>query len=449
MAQQGRPGLISQRVPTAKRGTPEDPLAGPPLVIGLDTLQRDPKAFAKAMALLRGPGYPLPRGLLTGNDTRDAQAFMRHVADNLLFIHDSLPAAIRDRSKLWYVGANRITRERAAQYGLSEEAVAGVYAALSPQKDWFMNVSLGDRVMNIHHEQTKPGSNRMPLGAEKDMRDPNNPQGGMISMQDTLNRLFTDIDEHGIDQFAHDKAMIAGRALADIEDPYLKAMWIRTYDEHYNVGPARGHYVVTPEGDFAGLKMNKDGKTISGTAWGSLKQIENAVRALESRGDRAVISNAMGDRHKVRNFYNNIYDPWSPHGDVTVDTHAVGAGMLLPVAGGDISVMHNLKTSPQSGGWGALGTVGAPGSALYGFRGTYGLYADAYRMAASERRLLPREMQSITWEGIRGLFPGEEKDAQLKAAAAALWQSGMSIDEIRARIVALGGGFRNPDWHGR
>jgi hypothetical protein len=34
----------------------------------------------------------------------------------------------------------------------------------------------------------------------------------------------------------------------------------------------------------------------------------------------------MGERHKVRNFYNNIYDPNSPYGDVTIDTHAVAAG---------------------------------------------------------------------------------------------------------------------------
>src|SRR5262252_11009833 len=134
--------------------------------------------------------------------------------------------------------------------------------------------------------------------------------------------------------------------------------------------------------------------------------------------------------------YNNIYDPWSPHGDVTIDTHAIGAGLLLPVGGGDVPVMHSLHTNP-TGGWGQVGTRGAPGSAPHGLKGTYGLYADAYRQAAAERGILPREMQSITWEAIRGLFPGDEKDAMLKQAAAQLWMSGLPPQQIRAKIIEL------------
>ena len=43
----------------------------------------------------------------------------------------------------------------------------------------------------------------------------------------------------------------------------------------------------------------------------------DAVKALESGGNREVISEAMGKQHKVRSFYNNILDPHSPNGDVT------------------------------------------------------------------------------------------------------------------------------------
>ena len=60
-------------------------------------------------------------------------------------------------------------------------------------------------------------------------------------------------------------------------------------------------------------------------AWNSNVMIKNAIIALESNGDKAIISGALGDAHKVRSFYNNIVDPNSKNGDVTIDTHAVGA----------------------------------------------------------------------------------------------------------------------------
>ena len=77
------------------------------------------------------------------------EAFIEHAKDNLLYIFDSIPQATRDRSKLWYVGARRIADDFGDQFGVDEASAAGVLAALSPQKDWYMNVSLGRRVMDI------------------------------------------------------------------------------------------------------------------------------------------------------------------------------------------------------------------------------------------------------------------------------------------------------------
>ncbi len=34
---------------------------------------------------------------------------------------------------------------------------------------------------------------------------------------------------------------------------------------------------------------------------------QNAVASLESKGDIEVISQALGERHKVRSFFNNIW----------------------------------------------------------------------------------------------------------------------------------------------
>ena len=54
---------------------------------------------------------------------------------------------LRERAKLWYVGANRIATELADKHGVTDEQAAGVLAVLSPQMDWYKNVALAERVM--------------------------------------------------------------------------------------------------------------------------------------------------------------------------------------------------------------------------------------------------------------------------------------------------------------
>jgi hypothetical protein len=97
----------------------------------------------------------------------------------------------------------------------------------------------------------------------------------------------------------------------------------------------------------------------------------------------------------VRSFYNNIIAPDDPNEDVTIDTHAVGAAWMEPTTGGTASVMHDLKTAPQDESKKPEGWVAAHGSAINGIQGTYPLYADAYRLAARELGMKPREVQSV------------------------------------------------------
>ena len=54
---------------------------------------------------------------------------------------------------------------------------------------------------------------------------------------------------------------------------------------------------------------------------------------MESKGNLAIISDALGEKHKVRSFYNNIVAPQAPNGDVTVDTHAGRLALLRPLSG--------------------------------------------------------------------------------------------------------------------
>jgi hypothetical protein len=188
--------------------------------------------------------------------------------------------------------------------------------------------------------------------------------------------------------------------------------------------------------------MNADGKTPTKTGWGSLNEIGKAVMIFEDPS-KASISNNLGTMHKVRNFYNNIYAPNDPSGAVTIDTHAVAAGLLRPLSGNSREVAHNFGSNMK-------GEVGPANSSITGVQGTYGLYAEAYRRAAQERGVLPREMQSITWEAVRGLFPDTFKTATNADKIDGIWlqyrKGKLSQDEARNEVFNAAGGINAPEW---
>jgi hypothetical protein len=344
------------------------------------------------------------------------QGLIAHWKSNLLALHDAVPEEIRPYSQLWYDGANSRASQKALQYGRPVENTSGVYAALSPQKDWFENVSLGDRVMDImHNQQDTPFTPEMWKWAKTYAKgDP-----------DTLAtyKMFNN----------------TGRTLGQINDPENQALWLRAYDEAHN---PRDFNIVNPDGTFGPTKMNTDGVTNSRVAWGSMKMIEKAISSFNAP-DMPTISQAMGDRHKVRNFYNNIVAPNSQHGDVTIDTHAIAAANLRPMAGEDKDV--------------DIGLGGSGGkNAATGSKGLYGAYAEAYRQAAAERGIQPRQMQSITWEALRGLWnPSEKADPGINAAVQNTWnlyQMGQIDLPTAQRMIMTdpetgASRIRPPEWH--
>jgi hypothetical protein len=403
------PNTVSTRLPTAVKAT-EDPLANN-LSIDFQAIKSDPEAFKYNMGLVQQ--YP-NFASKARNPEKRAEDFIDEVKNNLLYLYDKVPEPTRERSKLWYDGARNITTKWSEQYQIPDQAVSGVLAVLSPQKDWFMNVSLGQRVLDIMGtKQTTKWDNTMSEMAKVIWSKP---------------------------QYAPMVDAIKGKALDEITDPGLKAMWLRTYDQAYN---PREHQIVTPEGDFAGLRMNADGKTPTKTGWGSLNEIGKAIVILEDPS-KASISNNLGAMHKVRNFYNNIYAPNDPSGAVTIDTHAVAAGLLRPLSGNSREVLHNF-------GSGITGEGGPKNSSITGVQGTYGLYAEAYRRAAQERGVLPREMQSITWEAVRGLFPDTFKSqAKNVDQVDGIWlkyrKGQLSLDEARNEVFNAAGGINPPEW---
>jgi len=415
---EANPNRISTRLPTAKAAT-EDPIAQP-LQIGFEELKADPKVFDHNVGIVKNyPNMTEAEAALPADQA--SEAFIEHAKNNLLWIFDKVPGETRDRSKLWYDGARAITDKWSQKYDLPDSSIAGVLAALSPQKDWYMNVSLGERVLDI-----------------------------MSNQQDTV---FTkEMLKTGLEKFKKPKDQaiikaISNKKLSELELPAEKAIWLRLHDETY---ADRSHQIVSPEGDFIGTALTAGGKP-KGTGWGSISEISKAVSAFESGGDKTILTPLMGTKHKVRSFYNNILDPNGPNGDVTIDTHAVAAALLRPLSGQATEVHHNFGSSPEKVKQGADWFGATKNSAKTGVQGNYGLYAEAYRRAAAERGVLPREMQSITWEAVRGLFTDKFKgQAKNVEDINNIWykyrKGEVTLDEARNAVEQRAGRINPPTW---
>jgi hypothetical protein len=188
--------------------------------------------------------------------------------------------------------------------------------------------------------------------------------------------------------------------------------------------------------------------------WGSFSEIGKAMAALQN-ADLPTVSRLMGGAHKVRNFYNNIIAPGHGH-DVTIDTHAIAAALLRPLGAGAMEVAHGLGTNPKQpkGDPDAPRLPQAGDSATLGNKGMYGLYAEAYRRAAKDLGIMPRELQSVTWEGVRGLFsPEQKRNKTFVGEVADMWRNkgahrGKTPDERREAIVSHAGGLKPPSWAG-
>ena len=405
------PMRISPRKPTGAKAT-EDALAED-LQIDAESLLNSPNLGQKVVNIV-DQYVGLQRSKLDrGNQTPD-QRFIDHVKSNLLHLYNAVSPEYRERAKQWYVGANKLSSEAATRFNLTLPQVSGVMAALSPQKDWYINYDLGVRTIDVFiNAQDQVFSPAM----AKAMRQMIKAQESVAQRKLLRKRLEA----------------VNGKKLSELTDGIEQAIFVRFYDQANN--PERGHRVISPEGDLLDFQRKKDG-TKSGIAWNGFRDIAKAISIIQD-GSRENISEQLGDMHKVRSFYNNILNPMSDRGDVTIDTHAVAAGMMKPLSGKALEVGHNFNTAGKS--------------AITGAKGTYGLYADAYRQAAAEVGVLPREMQSITWEAIRGLFSPQFKGQQSNVDAIEnIWkrydEGTISIEQAREEIFDVAGNIDNAAW---
>jgi hypothetical protein len=333
-----------------------------------------------------------------------ADKMVQQMTDNLKFLYQF---ADHD-TQVWYDGARALVDDRAKLYGFNDASVAGVYAALSPTKDWDQNVHIADATMRVYKEK-------------QDFKWDD-------EMSEKSKTLWSKANQPIV------KA-VAGKKLSECADAEEKALWIRTYCE---TKESRSYREVLPNGALGGVVYNADGRTPTPAVWQSLPSAKNAVMALEANGDREKISEAMGTAHKVRSFYNNILDPHSANEDVTIDTHAVGAALLRQLTSSDAAVMHDFGNAPlqkdKPEGWEAIGK-----SKKTGLSGSYPVYADAYRKAAKELGIQPRQLQSAVWVVKRLTFgaASEKVQAQIEDVWKGYHDGKGSLDSVRNEIAKI------------
>lgn len=414
--------------------------------------EKTPKIFIKNANILLG--YPIVRGglkLKTVKTVEDAQKvydeFLDRATENLGFLIDNFEPRLADISTLWYDGANKIIHELSDKYNYTPEQVAAVMSALSPQKDWYQNVRLTELTLMAYADNAVMTAEM----ADKQLEISNN---GITRHKNELQRAknalkksrsnenkarvakVTKTLSRAKEKLPHVQELLKSNigvkmSEASIE---LQAYLVRLHSE---LNITKSYNIVTPDGRTLGLNKNKDG-TNSKISWSTYKEIGKAVSVIND-GSQSNISMALGQMHKIRNFYNNMIDPMSKEGDLTMDTHAVGAVLFLPVSKDSNEVKSN------------FGGYKTGNSTKFGVKGLYYAYAEAYRRVAEERGILPRQAQGITWEAIRGLYTKEFKTGKANnSKVKSIWEryetGEISAEQARTESVEAAGGITRPSW---
>jgi len=414
-----------------------------------------PKVFIENANLLAK--YSIVRAIKTFGTVKTIEQaqevydiFTRQTANNLKYLMDNFREDLKEIATLWYDGANILAQNFSKQYGITTEQAAGIIASLSPQKDWYQNVRLAEMVMMAFAENpvmTKEmiatqkaiiqkglteytkDLNKAKL-AYKKSRSKANAEALKKEMQSTKD--YTEKTQIVLDSLSK----LIGMDMNTAPD-YAKPYYVRLFHE---VNTTKDYDILSPDGKVIGVAKTKKKNTPNAkVAWGSYTEIGKAT-AIYLDGSQENITRTLGEMHKIRNFYNNIIDPMSADKDVTMDTHAVAAALMLPLSGKAKEVKANFGT-------------GTSNSAPLGIKGLYYAFAEGYKLAAEETGLLPRQVQSITWEAVRGLFTDDFKRDSKKVAAINqivdnYVNKKITVDEARNQITESAGGIKDPSWAG-
>lgn len=394
------PFMVSTRRPTAPNyaayGNPDEQL----LVQSGEALRAMPQAFEKNMQMLAEEPF------MTGVNTTDPEAIyqeaLKRGADNLSFIVTDLMDPERAATtKEWYPAAQMISERAAARAGLPQQAGYGVTAVTSPQTPWDINVARLDRLMDMYGDRfsVDPADARRYVERRLETRSP----GAVASRgPEYAERIASMPYEELTDKF--DKFARVSLADATRNDPMVRKI------------------------DLSG----EYGEPYGGMTWGSGDSISKALSIMDNPSMENINAQLLGGG-KVPSFYNNIAEPFSAAPIVTIDTHSAGASSLFPGGGNDPIVYRAMGLGPSGKGM----PPAAADVARTGSKGLYGPLSEMHVIAGERLGMLPREVQSATWEGVRDLWGQEGKTPALKQAIADIWRTSATPDEARFRIAEL------------
>lgn len=372
---------------------------------------------------------------------------------NLRALMDVFPADLRDIANLWYDGANIIAQQFAGD-NYSLEQSSAVLAVFSPQKDWFQNVELAKRTMEIWTEDQDyawddaMSARWLMRGGEPELKEN---KDGTVSYAKGIKPDLDENGEHRTDEngmllfhgWSSEKVKakrqqaferlqsLKGKKLKELT-PEQQAWFIRMRAEtKYQTS----YPVVSPDGRFGKPSKSTNNKGVTKEiklAWGTYGSIGKAINILTAPPETQmkVISDELGDQHKVRSFYNNIVDPQNNDGHVTMDTHAIAALFWQAFSGNSREVGQN------------FGTANTATDSLTGVGGLYPAFAEAYRQVAADYGMLPRQVQSITWEAVRMLFTARWKsNTNNVRGVRAKWvqyqNNEISLEQVQNAVFAM------------
>lgn len=410
--------IVSTRVPSGTQMTERDA----PLILSWDAVLAEAPEFVARMAEQVRP-YPQVRARdKRGADADVVAAFLDTIEGNLRFLWDHMDPEDRDRAARFYHGAHRIARDAAAAYGLFDEQAVGVIARLSPGNPWDLNVSCALRVMSgfVRAREQNPTFTAARFARYR---------AGVMSTREYQRK--TPAEKRGVLRGLN----VEQRAYQDVRWDRLpvrgQAILLRVLDEQVN---PQTYHLVLPEGEMGPIARRVDGVP-SRFSWPTYQALAPALLMLHD-GSPANIHVQLGDAHKVRSFFNNISDPDSPRGDVTVDVQCISGALLTPLS----------DSAPQY-----VRAIDRNRVIRAGLIGNYVVYGEAVRRLGAALDVLPMMAQAATWVDLRGFFtPAQKQNQAFIALVADLWQrheaGKLSPDVVRTRIAAAAGRQR-PAWH--
>ena len=428
---------------------------------------------------------PFGRRFAGEDDDKVINEAVKTFKRNALFLYDLYPEELREQARLWYAGGNKLCNEMAQRHKVSVPAAVSIMAVHSPQTEWMVNVARADQTMDLYQNyQDAKWDNEIVAWAQtytsKDRQGnvlyPYLEDGVLEAIQNkTLRELISDAvtaeqaaeamplgeNKKSPEYKARAEAIQQARSVTW----RYAALWARAF-ARFNL--RKDYDVFSPSGDAVSLMTDDDGN-VRRMGFMGLSPIWKGFRILHQNSSVQVMDKELGEANKVRSFYMNLLYPNDMYGEVTNDTHNIAALAFMPLGSSAELVAQGLsgghkgysektvdgkKVKQPKLFWEEAGVepFGVGNKAETGVAGLYAVFADAIREAAQERGVLPREMQSIVWEAVRGLMENRKTDAR-KSSSEAIWkrygERKISLPEAQRQLFALYPGIDYPTWDGR